>query len=271
MSIRVDGKGIASDLKQKLKTEVVGRKRKLSLKVFVLSQDLATEKFIAVKRRFAEAIGVAITVEYLKENLTTDSLVRRIQEDARNFTGVIVQYPLPLHLDADTVRNCVPVDSDVDVLSDAAVLLFARGASAALPPVVGALREVVLRHKIELLGRHVIVVGNGRLVGQPAAIWAESEGARVRVVDATTPRIETVTRTADILILGAGVPGLIQPSMLRDGVVILDAGTSEAGGKLAGDADPACESKASVFTPVPGGIGPITVAMIFKNLLALSP
>jgi len=106
-------------------------------------------------------------------------------------------------------------------------------------------------------------------VGQPAAVWFRNHGAEVTIVNRKTPDIGAVTRASDIIVLGTGKPGILTPDMITERSVVLDAGTSETAGKLAGDADPACAQKAALFTPVPGGIGPITVAIIFRNLLAL--
>ena len=120
---------------------------------------------------------------------------------------------------------------------------------------------------ITVEGKEVVIVGNGSLVGKPAAAWFRLGGAHVDVADNETDNLPDVTKQADIIVCGAGVPGLITPEMIKEGVIILDAGTSEDSGKLRGDADPACADKASLYTPVPGGIGPITVAVLLRNVV----
>lgn len=117
-------------------------------------------------------------------------------------------------------------------------------------------------------GKKATVVGSGRLVGAPAARLLRELGAEVQVLEKGDSL--DVLKDADIIVLGAGEPGLVKPEHLKEGVVLIDAGTSESNGKVAGDADPACAEKAALFTPVPGGVGPIAVAMIFKNLFALA-
>ncbi len=150
-------------------------------------------------------------------------------------------------------------------------MLMALGpAPSVLPPVAGAVAEVLMRQGVDVAGKKVVVVGAGRLVGKPVAEMLKEMGGEVAVITTTSGSLEEL-KTADVVVLGAGNPGFIKPEMLKQGVVLIDAGTSEAGGKLMGDADPACAEVASIFTPVPGGIGPIAVAMIFKNLLALAP
>jgi len=138
-----------------------------------------------------------------------------------------------------------------------------------LPPVVGAIKELSKRQHVVFAGAKVVVVGEGRLVGKPAALWAKKQGAQVKVIHRNTERPEEILKTADIIISGAGDPGIIKPEMIKEGVVIFDAGTSEEGGVLKGDANPACADKATLFTPVPGGIGPITVAVLLRNLVNL--
>ena len=113
----------------------------------------------------------------------------------------------------------------------------------------------------------VVVVGHGRLVGEPAALWAKGQGATVTVVTKETSNSEQIIAAADVLILGAGQPNIITPEAIKPGVVIFDAGTSEDNGELKGDAHPDCAEVASLFTPVPGGIGPITVSMLLKNVV----
>jgi methylenetetrahydrofolate dehydrogenase (NADP+)/methenyltetrahydrofolate cyclohydrolase len=135
--------------------------------------------------------------------------------------------------------------------------------------VAGAVAEVLERHHVDVTGKKTVVVGAGKLVGKPVASMLAEMGAEVSVVTSTEGSLEEL-KTADIVVLGAGSPGFVKPDMLKEGVVLIDAGTSESNGKLAGDADPSCAEVASVFTPVPGGIGPLAVAMIFKNLLALT-
>jgi 5,10-methylene-tetrahydrofolate dehydrogenase/methenyl tetrahydrofolate cyclohydrolase len=136
--------------------------------------------------------------------------------------------------------------------------------------VVAAVAEICRDTKVEIRGRKALVLGHGRLVGVPVAVWLKEQGADVAIIDKPMPNLADFTKNADIIVCGTGVPGIIKPEMLKHGVVLFDAGTSEDGGVIVGDATPHCEEIASIFTPVPGGIGPITVAMIFKNLLILA-
>lgn len=265
----VDGTSIARELKEQLARSIAELPRALSLAVFVGDQGLATRKFIAIKKRTADELGVSVLEYPLGAHESTTSLIEQISLASKEHDGIIVQFPLPAEVDRSAVQNVLPQSHDVDVLSEDAYTRFKEGGPV-MPPVARALEEIARRYKITLSGERVVVVGEGQLVGKPAAEWARLNGAHVVSLNADSADISSETRQADILILGAGVPNLIQPNMIKDDVIILDAGTSEASGKLSGDADPACAEKAALFTPVPGGIGPITVALIFKNLYVLA-
>jgi methylenetetrahydrofolate dehydrogenase (NADP+) / methenyltetrahydrofolate cyclohydrolase len=139
-----------------------------------------------------------------------------------------------------------------------------------LPPVVGAIDAIAKHHQVVWADTQVVVVGQGRLVGAPAAVYAASKGAHVTVLEKDTADYEHTIKEADILILGAGVPGLVTAAMVKPGVVIFDAGTSEEGGMLVGDADTSVNDMASLVTPVPGGIGPITIAVLLRNVVDLA-
>jgi methylenetetrahydrofolate dehydrogenase (NADP+)/methenyltetrahydrofolate cyclohydrolase len=141
-----------------------------------------------------------------------------------------------------------------------------------MSPVVGAIDTICREYDLLLAAQQVVVVGDGRLVGKPAKVWAQRQGAHVASITKETSSDEAraVVAHADVLILGAGQANLVQPEMIKSGVIIFDAGTSEDGGELRGDADPACAGKASLATPVPGGIGPLTVACLFRNVVELS-
>ena len=126
---------------------------------------------------------------------------------------------------------------------------------------------ILTTHSISVPGTIVTIIGSGRLVGLPSYRWFLERGAHVSVVTKDTEDISYHTKNADIVVCGAGVSGLLTPDMIREGAVVLDAGTSEEGGELRGDADPRCGEKASLFTPVPGGIGPITIAILLQNVV----
>lgn len=235
----MDGKKIAEEIITGLGDSLQGKK----LGIVVGSLDVATESFIKIKTRVAERLGVEVVRGDLPELVKTCD-------------GIIVQLP---HPNAKELIASLPGDRDIDAIGPEPLVRT---------PVAEAISEVLVRSNTAARGKQAVVVGRGRLVGAPAAELLESLGAHVKVVTQTEGSLEELG-DADIVVLGAGEPGLVAPDMIKEGVVLIDAGTSEAGGKLMGDAQPECAHVASVFTPVPGGIGPIAVAMIFRNLQTL--
>jgi len=274
----IDGKKIAEEVKEGLKEKIKIDGKKLKLTIIQVGEDPASSKFVEKKEKFAEEIGVKVKVYKLLEDISTNKLRKKIAEiihppaGGKQSSGVIIQLPLPSHINTQYILNSIPVKKDVDVLSARAIGEFVSGKSNILPPVVGAIKEILLLGDLVsmLEGKNVVVVGAGLLVGRPVASWLINKGVTVSVLNKDTLDISKFTKEADVIISGTGSPSLIKPEMIKDGVVLIDAGTSDKFGKLVGDIDPSCSSKASLFTPVPGGVGPITIAMVFKNLVDLS-
>ncbi len=260
----VDGKAIALRIYNELKNEVTHISHMPHLTVFTCAPNFETQKYLALKRKKAFEIGIEVQVVDLQDTCTTDEVIRAIERSSMQTDGIIIQLPFPHHIEIAKVLQAIPKTLDVDAMH------YDGTSDVVLPPVVGAIMEIAKQHDVLFATQEVVVVGKGMLVGLPASIWCKKQGANVHVVDKSTQDIEILIKKAQILILGAGVPGLIIPAMLKDGVCIFDAGTSEEGGILKGDANPQCALKSSLFTPVPGGIGPITVAVLLRNLITLT-
>jgi methylenetetrahydrofolate dehydrogenase (NADP+)/methenyltetrahydrofolate cyclohydrolase len=229
------------------------------LVIITCAPNFETQKYLALKERKAREVGVRTERITLDAASDTQAFQDAIQDVLDRADGVIVQLPLPQSVDTEAVLRAIPQDVDADALGPRVTRV--------LSPVVGAIQEILHDAGIAVRDKLVTIIGSGRLVGLPAYHWFVGQGAHVSVVTKDTTGVETYTRTADIVVCGAGVAGLLKPEMVRDGVIILDAGTSEDGGVLRGDADPACAEKASLFTPVPGGIGPITIATLLSNVV----
>lgn len=260
----VDGKLLAKRLLQELQNELSHTKGQPHLTVFTCAPNFATKKYLNLKTKRAKWVGLGISVIELPADCSTQDAIQSVAHAAMQTDGIIVQLPLPAHLDTDAILATVPPSMDVDGIH------YDGSGASPLHPVAGAIAHVVHEYDVLLAGRSVVVVGDGRLVGTPAAAWAKSQGANVTVLTKDTEDNALAIAAADILILGTGQPGLITPEMVKEGVVIIDAGTSESGGQLVGDADPACAAKAALFTPVPGGVGPLTVAVLLRNVLSLT-
>jgi methylenetetrahydrofolate dehydrogenase (NADP+)/methenyltetrahydrofolate cyclohydrolase len=250
----IDGKQAAEGVYVRL-----GATRTLSPGIVMNGSNPVTDSFVRIKEKAAARLGVQLVRETLAMDASTEDAVAAVAKLAAATDGIIVQLPLSDGIDVATVLAAIPPQKDVDGISKAPIVR---------PPVAEAVGEILMQNGIDPRGKRAAVVGSGRLVGAPVAALLAHLGADVHVItlgDSLEP-----LREADIIVSGAGQPGLITSEHIKDGVVLIDAGTSESEGKVAGDADPACASKAALFTPVPGGVGPIAVAMIFRNLYELA-
>jgi methylenetetrahydrofolate dehydrogenase (NADP+)/methenyltetrahydrofolate cyclohydrolase len=262
--VLVDGKKIAADISVAVAARVAVLPTPVRLVVVACDPNFETKKYLTLKQARAAALGIALEVEVLPRESDTMAVVAAIEAALPNVDGVVVQLPLPRHIDTAVVLAAVPAAYDVDAFS-----YQGEPGTTVLPPVVAAIDAIARRHDVSFKDKKVVVFGEGRLVGAPAAAFARSEGANVTVLTETSENVADIARGADIIILGVGKPNLLMPEMVKDGVVVFDAGASEDGGLLVGDAAPAVAEKAALFTPVPGGIGPITISVLFQNLLEL--
>ncbi len=259
----VDGKTIATEILTSVADDVKKLARTPKLVAITCAPHFETKKYLEMKNKRAAAVGIELIVTELPITATTEELVARVESAIKTADGVVVQLPLPAHIDTAAVLAAVPADKDPDGF------LYGAVAGACLSPVVGAIDEISKRHAVEWVDKQVVVLGEGRLVGRPAAIYARAQGAIVTVLTKETYQ-ENKLRLADIIISGIGQSHFIKPAMVKVGVVVFDAGTSEDGGVLTGDVDPTVATVASLITPVPGGIGPITIAYLLRNLLTLA-
>lgn len=284
----IDGRKMAKEILARARARADKLARRPLVVALTSSDTPATRSYLAIKTKKAEEAGCVLKVIQfdLSRGINNLMLSRQVVDSAENADAVIVQLPLPAGIETKAVCDAIPVSKDADVLSSLARAKFEmrdlRNPSL-LPPVVGAVREIFLRNNIDVKGKpsfakgygvamKAVVIGTGFLVGAPVATWLKQQGAMVEVI--ANPSEFAVARatlaTADIIISGAGSPHLIKPEMLKQGVVLIDAGTSESNGVVVGDADPVCADKCSLFTPVPGGVGPLVVACLFENAVALA-
>ncbi len=258
----IDGRTLAAEIGGELAADFA-KLSLVTLALVMVGENKATRSFVAQKVRFAGMVGVAVKLFEFDETITELELLKEVERLAQDqkITGIVIQLPLPSHIDQKIITDAVPANKDVDALSDEPIVDS---------PVAAAVLEILTRYNIDVVGKKTVVVGQGKLVGVPVALALAQAGATVIVTDSKTKNLTEELLTADIVVSGAGVPGLIKPEMIKEGVVIIDAGTSEVGQVLCGDVGPACAERAKLFTPVPGGVGPLTVAMLFKNLLQLA-
>ena len=265
--MRVNGKAIAQHILDRLAASIATRGTDRTLKVaFVqFGNDPASSSFVEKKRRVAAQLGIEADVIRRDAPNTAAALSIMTATISAGYDGIVLQLPVPAPLDAKALIDAIPEDLDIDAL---------RPDTQKMAPVARAVAEIFSACNVTTHEKHVVVLGNGMLVGAPVARWlsanAETSGiADVAVFDKQANR-ESMSQAllhADIVISGTGQPHSITPNMLTSGVVLIDAGTSEQSGKIAGDCDPSCETVASLFSTTPGGVGPITIACLFANLI----
>ena len=259
----VDGKQIAARIYREVTDVTAAFTRPPVLVALTCAPNFETEKYLHLKRKKAAEVGVALEVVELPEDSTTEVVVAMIQKVAEYADGIVVQLPFPPTIDREIILAAVPSEKDPDGFS------YGRVAAAQLPPVVGAIAEIAKDNNISFKDAHVVVMGQGRLVGAPAAEFLRREGAFVTTLTEADKHNLEVLRDADIIVSGIGQPHFVTVDMVKPGVVIFDAGTSEDGGVVVGDVHPDVASIARLYTPVPGGIGPITIALLLRNLVNL--
>lgn len=257
----VDGKGIAHEMLEETKTRAALLPEAPSFAAIAVSPSPATESYLRIKERQARAAGVVMEVISPSE-ATTDSLLALIADDRHD--ALIVQLPLPPHIDTERVLDAIPPEKDADVLSPRT-----REEGSLTHPIAGAVGKVLEKAGVKVKGMRSLVIGQGWLVGAPVTAWLAAEGADVTTITREAGALDAA-QSADLIVSGAGVPGLLLPEHVKEGAVVIDVGTSELGGALAGDVDPKVAEKAAVFTPVPGGMGPIAVAYLMHNVVTLA-
>ncbi len=260
----VDGRAIAEDLYAELAPKFDGLGMTVKLGIIVVGENPVIESFVGMKMKAAARLGVAMVRVSLPETAATDDVAEAARKLVHETDAVIIQLPLPEQVDTDAVLAAVSNEKDVDALNPT----IPEEKRFVHAPVALAAVEILKRSDVSIRGARTVVVGAGRLVGTPTAWLLTSLGADVSMFTLDEGSIEDL-KDADIIVLGAGNPGFIQPDHIKEGVALIDAGTSELKKKIIGDADPACALKAAVFTPVPGGVGPIAIAEIFMNLFTL--
>lgn len=273
-----DGKAAAAEIQAMLALDVRMFSHPPRLDIILVGSDPASVAYVKRKQTFGESIGVEVRLHAFGDSEKSGvELIRDSVDIARDpeTGGFLVQLPLPVALRDYTraLLDAIPAEKDVDALSSTAVGRFASGNRLVLPTVVRVVDSILRRHKIDIRGKRIALVGaGGELVGKPIALWLLTQDRPFSAITKHTPPAEmrSILSEADIVISGVGKAGLITADMMKPGVIAIDAGTSGFSGALKGDMDPAIANKAELFTPVPGGVGPMTVAMLFQNLFALA-
>ena len=298
MAARIlDGNAIRDSVLAELATRVEQAARygvRPGLAAVLVGEDPASKIYVRNKIRACDRIGAHSETLRLPAETTTAELVTVVEElnSREEIDGILVQLPLPSHVDAQRVLGCISPEKDVDGFHPINVGKLASGQSCLAPCTPRGLIEILKRSQLQIKGRHAVVVGRSNIVGKPAALLLLAEHATVTICHSRTPDLPAVCRRADILVAAAGRPAMLTREHIGDGAVVLDVGINrledaatvhrlfahdprrlarfdKTGSTLVGDVHPGdVVQRASAYTPVPGGVGPLTIAMLMSNTLA---
>ncbi len=275
----LDGKALAQKIEQQLKTEIATltpqRGRPPGLAVLMVGDNPASAVYVRNKERACSKVGIASFGKHFPENISQQELERvidQLNQDPR-VDGILIQLPLPSHLDSVALLNKINPDKDVDGLHPINLGRLVRGEEGLRSCTPAGVIALFREYQIELAGKNAIVIGRSILVGKPLALMLLAENATVTMAHSRSQNLAALIRQADVIVAAVGKAELVQPDMVKEGAIVIDVGInritdSEGKSRLVGDvAFAGVADVAAAITPVPGGVGPMTVAMLLQNTL----
>ncbi|MBQ4119856.1 MAG: bifunctional methylenetetrahydrofolate dehydrogenase/methenyltetrahydrofolate cyclohydrolase FolD [Clostridia bacterium] len=269
----IDGKIISASVKERVKEEVEALKKEgitTGLAVIIVGEDPASKVYVANKKKACEMLGI-ISEEYaLPENTTQEELLSLINElnNKSTINGILCQLPLPKHLDEQAVINAILPSKDVDAFHPQNVGKIMLGDYDFVPCTPAGIMEMLDFESIDISGKTCVVIGRSNIVGKPMGMLLLHKNGTVTICHSRTKNLAEVCKKADILVAAVGRPNFVTADMVKEGAVVIDVGINRVDGKLVGDVDfQAVKDKCSAITPVPGGVGPMTIAMLMQNTL----
>lgn len=273
--ILLDGKALSEKIKEEVKVEVAQlvEEKQITpgLAVILVGNDAASATYVASKAKSCKNAGIYSVVHEMPESITQEELLETIERMNENpkLDGILVQLPLPKHIDTTVVLEAINPLKDVDGFHPYNVGRMVSNLDAFLPATPFGVMRMFEEYGIELSGKNVVVIGSSDIVGKPMASLLINAKATVTVCNSRTKDLKAHTLAADIVVIAVGVPYLLKADMVKDGAVVIDVGINRLEtGKLVGDADfEGLKDKCSHLTPVPGGVGPMTIGMLLKNTI----
>lgn len=271
----IDGKQTAAEVRAQLRVRAAAFEekygRKVGLAVVLIGEDPASQVYVRNKIKGCEDAGIRSFAHYLPADVTqaqAEELVRALASDEA-VHGILVQLPLPKHLDAERILACIPAAKDVDGFSAENIGRLALNEEGTVACTPLGVMELLRRYHVETRGKRAVIIGRSNIVGRPMALLLLNTDATVTVCHSRTVNLAEECARADILVAAIGKPNFITADMVKEGAVVIDVGINRVDGKLIGDVDFAAVSqKASLITPVPGGVGPMTIAMLLQNAIS---
>lgn len=273
MAVRIDGKAIAAAVRAEVRAEaevMTKAGKQPGLAVILVGDDPASRVYVNNKKKACAEAGIHSEEFTLPAETTQEELLALVEElnKREDIHGILCQLPLPKHLDDKAVIAAISPEKDVDAFHAANVGHILIGDYTFLPCTPAGVMELLHRSDVSVEGKHCVVIGRSNIVGKPMAMLLLHENATVTICHSRTQNLKEVCRGADVLVAAVGRAGFVTPDMVKPGAVVVDVGINRnAEGKLCGDIDPAVEAVAGYITPVPGGVGPMTIAMLLKNTI----
>lgn len=274
MATMIDGKQISAQIKEELKEEAAAYKAKgieAALAVVQAGADPASSIYVKNKKKACAYVGIRSESYELPQETTQEALLALIDElnGRADIQGILVQLPLPSHIDEDAVIRAISPDKDVDGFHPESVGRMCIGEQGYLPCTPAGIIQLLKRSGISIEGKECVIIGRSNIVGKPMALLMLRENATVTIAHSRTKNLQEVCRRADILIVAIGKPRFITKEYVKEGAVVIDVGIHrDENNKMCGDVDFAdVEPVAGAITPVPGGVGPMTIAMLMNNCL----
>ncbi len=266
----MDGKSLKNEILSGLAEEVKALDKVPTLCVIQVGDDEASNVYINQKRKMCNDIGYNFIHEKYDDSITEDELLKNIERfnSNDNIDAILVQMPLPSGINEKNIQNAVSKYKDVDGLNDSNIVDLISGKSSLYPCTACGVISLLDKYGVTLEGSNVVIVGRSSLVGMPLFHMLENRNATVTLCHSKTRNLQSITKNADIIISATGVKGLIKEDMVNNNAVVVDVGIARENGKLYGDVDfDNVSKKASLITPVPGGVGPMTIASLAQNVL----
>ena len=265
--ILLDGKSLSAKIKDELKGNINSYVQTPILAVITIGDDAASEVYVKNKRKACEYVGMSfLHLDYascVKEEVVIKK-IKQLNKD-KSINGIILQLPIPDNFNVSKIINTIDPSKDVDGLTNTQAGKLIQNEKCLMPCTPKGIMEILKEYKIELEGKHVVIVGRSILVGKPLMLECINKNATVTMCHSKTRDLKSYTKDANILIVAAGKKHLIDKTMIKKGSIIIDVGINRENGKLFGDVNPNVEEVCGYLTPVPGGVGPMTVAMLLKN------
>lgn len=263
----LDGKGLSAKIKDELKNEMDAYIKTPILAVITIGDDEASKVYVNNKKKACEYVGMSFMHFDYVNDVNEKVVIKKINElnKDKNVNGIILQLPIPKEYDVNKIINTIDPSKDVDGLTFVSQGKLLNNSESIIPCTPKGIMEIFKYYNIYLTSKNVVIIGRSNLVSKPLLLECLNQNATVTMCHSKTKNLEDFTRHADILVVAVGKKDLIDKSMVKNGSIIIDVGINRENGKLYGDVNPNVKDVCSYLTPVPGGVGPMTVVMLLKN------